>query len=48
MKIKFNQILLIGVSGFVILINSCKKRDQYIPFVDVDIYINVNQPAYFH
>ena len=27
---------------------SCRKDDQFIPFVNVDIYINVNQPAYFH
>ena len=27
---------------------SCKKREQRIPFVNVDLYININNPSYFH
>lgn len=46
MEVKTNNILIfltIICVGF-----SCKKDEQYIPFVNVDLYINVNQPAYFH
>lgn len=33
---------------FSIVLISCNKNNQYIPFVNVDLYINVNQPSYFH
>lgn len=26
---------------------SCKKQKQYIPYVPVDIYININNPSYY-
>ena len=45
MRLKFNQILLLP---FFCMIISCNKNEQQVPFIDVDIYINVNQPAYFH
>jgi Rieske Fe-S protein len=31
----------------LLLINSCRKKDQYIPYVEVDIYININNPSFF-
>jgi nitrite reductase/ring-hydroxylating ferredoxin subunit len=31
----------------VLLFNGCGKRDQYIPYVEVDIYININNPSFF-
>lgn len=45
MMLKVKHIILFGF--LFLLINSCRKREQYIPYVEVDIYININNPSYF-
>lgn len=32
----------------ILLVFSCKRRQQGIPYVNVDLYININNPSYFH
>lgn len=44
---KFKYITILGFT-LVLACFSCRKNDQYIPYVEVDMYININNPAYFH
>ena len=30
------------------MFTACKRQQQGIPYVNVDLYININNPAYFH
>ncbi|MBT4774489.1 MAG: Rieske 2Fe-2S domain-containing protein [Crocinitomicaceae bacterium] len=47
MKIKKLHTVLIAIS-IILSFNTCKKQQQSIPYVNVDIYINISNPAYFH
>jgi nitrite reductase/ring-hydroxylating ferredoxin subunit len=32
----------------LLVVLGCRKQQQYIPYVNVDLYINIDNPAYFH
>lgn len=38
-------ILIIGLSLFQ---SSCRKNKQYVPYVAIDIYLNLNLPSYIN
>lgn len=45
---KFKNTYILFIMFFVYIFYGCKKQKQYIPYVKVDIYININNPSYFH
>jgi nitrite reductase/ring-hydroxylating ferredoxin subunit len=41
---KYTYISTLLIVGLIF--TGCRKRDQYIPYVEVDIYVNINNPSY--
>lgn len=46
MRFKYTKI--ISILSVILFALACRKNEQYIPNVNVDIYININNPSYFH
>lgn len=46
----YKNPLYIIVAACVLLctVVGCRKQQQIIPYVNVDLYINIDNPAYFH